>query len=172
MSSLALTRRGAIAALGAFALPSLFAARGALAQPGVRLRDIRVDVAPLRASVGDPTAAWVQEALPGELAQVLAPYMSPGDRYGATLVARINNVFLGPSSGGTGPLGSSQDTIEGDLMIRGPRGGVAADTPLRAIAFYYPSPVDQPLREQSNRARVAALAQAFAGWAPRELGLS
>lgn len=172
MSSHALTRRGALAALGSFALPSAIAVRGALAQAGVRFRDIRVDVSPLRASVGDPTAAWVQEALPRELARALAPYMSPGDRYGATLVARINNIYLGPSSGGAGPLGSSQDTIEGDILIRGPRGGAAATTPVRAVAFYYPSPVDQPLRVESNRARVAALAQAFAGWAPRALGLS
>ena len=171
MLSHALTRRHMIAALGAF-IPAALAARGALAQAGIRFRDIRVDVAPLRASVGDPTAAWVQEVLPGELARALAPYLSPGDRSGATLVARINNVFLGPSSGGTGPLGSSQDTIEGDVMIRGPRGGVSAMTPLRAIAFYYPSPVDQPLRVQSNQARVAALARAFAGWTPRQLGLS
>ena len=67
----------------------------ALAQPGLRIRAIKVDVSPIRASMGDPTAAWVEEALPGALAQSLAPYMAPGDRNGATLVARIDYLYLG-----------------------------------------------------------------------------
>jgi hypothetical protein len=164
-----LTRRAALAALGSLALPRL-AVRSALAQPGIRFRNIVVDVAPLRASAGDPTAAWVQQALPGALAQALAGYMAPGDRHGATLVARIDYLYLGPNQG-PGPFRSSQDTINGSLLVRGPGGGVAAARPVRAIATYYPTPVDQPMRVESNYWRVVALAQAFAGWAPRELGL-
>jgi hypothetical protein len=164
-------RRAALAVLGALTLPSALAVRSARAQPGVRFRDIAVDVSPLRAWVGDPTAAWVQQALPAALAQALAVYMAPGDRSGATLVARIDYIYLGPSSGGTGPTRASQDTIEGVLMIRGPRGGIAPDTPLRAITSYYITPIDGALVEQGYYWRVVALAQAFAGWAPRELGL-
>ena len=145
--------------------------QSALAQAGVRFRDIQVDVSPLRARLGDPTAAWVQQALPGALAQALAPYMSPGDRNGASLLARIDDIYLGPSSGGTGAAGSSQDTIMGVLIVRGPRGAIAAETPLRAITSYYPMAVDQALVVEAYHGRVAALAQAFAGWAPRELGL-
>lgn len=170
MSAFPLTRRAALAALGALALPPV-AVRSALAQPGVRFRNIVVDVAPLRASMGDPTAAWVQQALPGALAQALGGYLAPGDRSGATLMARIDYLYLGPNSGGTGAWGASQDTINGTLLVRGPRGGVASATPIRAITWYHPSPVDQPMREESNYWRVVALAQAFAGWAPRELGL-
>ena len=113
-----LTCRGALAALGAFALPSAIVVRGALAQAGVRFRDIRVDVSPLRASAGDPTAAWVQEALPGQLAQALGPYMSPGERNGATLVARIKESFSGRAAAEPGRSAPSQDTIEGDIVIR------------------------------------------------------
>jgi len=142
-----------------------------LAQPNVRFRNIVVDVSPLRASSGDPTAAWVQQELPGALAQALAGYLAPGDRYGATLVARVDDVYLGPNSGGTGPFGGSQDTINGTLLIKGPHGGIAAGAPLRAMTFYHPMPVDQPMRVESNHWRVVALAQAFAGWAPRQLGL-
>jgi len=171
MSAFPLTRRAALAALGALALPSALAVRSANAQAGVRFRNIVVDVSPLRASSGDPTAVWVQQELPGALAQALARYMAPGDRSGATLVARIDFVYLGPSSGGTGALGSAQDTIKGVLLVRGARGGVAADTPLRAITSYYPMAVDQALVEEAYHGRVTALAQAFAGWAPRELGL-
>ena len=171
MSAFPLTRRAALAALGALALPSALAVRSANAQAGVRFRNIVVDVSPLRASSGDPTAVWVQQELPGALAQALARYMAPGDRSGATLVARIDFVYLGPSSGGTGALGSAQDTIKGVLLVRGARGGVAADTPLRAITSYYPMAVDQALVEEAYHGRVTALAQAFAGWAPRQLGL-
>ena len=171
MSAFPLTRRGVLAALGALVLPALAEAPAALAQPGLRIRAIKVDVSPIRASMGDPTAAWVEEALPGALAQSLGPYMAPGDRNGATLVARIDYLYLGPSSGGQGPFGSVQDTINGSLLLKGPRGGLVANTPLRAISSYYPTPVDQTLVERALQGRVVALAQAFAGWAPRQLGL-
>ena len=38
-------------------------------------------------------------------------------------------------------------------------------------ASYFPMAVDQALVERALQGRVVALAQAFAGWAPRELGL-
>ena len=169
----ALTRRAALAALGgALALPPVVV-RSAMAQPGLRIRAIKVDVSPIRASMGDPTAAWVEEALPGALAQALAPYVAPGDRSAATLVARIDYLYLGPSSGGGGGFGGfrrTQDTINGTLVLRGPR-GIVANVPLRAISTYFPMAVDQALVERALQGRVTALAQAFAGWAPRELGL-
>ena len=161
-----LNRRAALTALGAMA----FAPAAALAQGPTRLRAVQVDVAPLRASVGDPTAAWVAQSLSPALARSLGPYLAPSDRNGATLVARIGNIYLGPSSGGVGPFGEGQDTIEGDLVVRGPRGGVVSETPLRAIATYLPSAVNQTLIVQWNRARLDRLAQAFAGWVPRQLG--
>jgi len=37
--------------------------------------------------------------------------------------------------------------------------------------MYYPNAADQALIEEAYHGRVVALAQAFAGWAPRELGL-
>jgi hypothetical protein len=172
MSAFPLTRRGAIAALGALVLPAMAETPSASAQPGLRIRAIKVDVSPIRQSMGDPTAAWVEQALPGALAQSLAPYMAPGDRNGATLVARIDTLYLGPSSGGGGFGGfrRTQDTINGTLVLRGPR-GVVANVPLRAISSYFPMAVDQTLVERALEGRVTALAQVFAGWAPRELGL-
>jgi hypothetical protein len=172
MSAFPLSRRAALAALGALVLPTT-QMRSALAQPGLRIRAIKVDVSPIRASMGDPTAAWVEEVLPGALAQALAPYMAPGDRNGATLIARIDYLYLGPSSGGGGDFGGfrrTQDTINGTLVLKGPR-GVVANVPLRAISSYFPMAVDQALVERALQGRVTALAQAFAGWAPRQLGL-
>ena len=170
MSAFPLTRRAALAGLGAIAISPALTVRSARAQPNVRFRKIVVDVSPLRASVGDPTAAWVQQALPGALAQSLGAYVAPNDPHGATLVARIDYLYLGPNFG-PGVWGASQDTINGTLLIKGPHGGVAAETPIRAITSYHQSPVDQPMRVESNYWRVVWLAQAFAGWAPRQLGL-
>ena len=166
MPAIPMTRRAALAALGALALPSAAAVQDADAQAGLRIRDIVVDVSRLRAWVGDPTAAWVEQELPGALAQAFAGSMAAGDRNGATLVAEVDYIYLAPTSGGTGKPGGFQDTIAGSLIIRGPRGGVAAVTPLRALASYYPSSVDTSLVVEGFHGRVVALAQAFAGWAP------
>ena len=171
MPAIPVTRRAALAALGVLTLPLAGAVQDADAQAGLRIRDIVVDASRLRAWVGDPTAAWVEQELPGALAQAFAGSMAPGDRSGATLVAEVDYIYLAPTSGGTGKPGGFQDTIAGSLIIRGPRGGVAAVTPLRALASYYPSSVDTSLVVEGFHGRVVALAQAFAGWAPRELGL-
>jgi hypothetical protein len=165
----AVTRRAAIGNLGTFALLSMGAVGRALADPAVRFREIRVDVGPLRASAGDPTADWVEQALPGYLAKSMAPSLSPGERDGATLVARVDTVYLGRTTGGTGPGGGSIDVIEGALIVKGPRAATA--TPLRAITSYHPSAIDQALFEEGYHGRVTALAEAFAGWAPRELAI-
>ena len=65
-------RRAAIAACGAFALVAAIGSKAARAQSGLPVRNIRVDVAPLRANAGDPTATWVEQALSRRLAQALA----------------------------------------------------------------------------------------------------
>ena len=168
MSISAPTRRAAIGNLGAFGLLSASAVRTALADPAVRFREIRVDVAPLRASAGDPTAEWVEQALPEDLTRALSAYLAPAERNGATLVARIQDVNFG-QSGGRG--GASQDSIQGVLIVGGSRAGIAAQTPLRAIAAYAPSAADEALIEEAYHGRVVALAQAFAGRAAGELGL-
>ena len=169
MSVNAVTRRVAIRSLGAFAGLSVCAVRPALAENAVRFRDIKVDVAPLRASAGDPTAEWVEDTLPSALAKALGAYLAPGERSGATLVARIKYIYLG-STGGAGQRGASQDSMEGDLIVGGLR-RPAADTPLRATSNYDPTAADQALVEEAMHGRVVALAQAFAGWTPRQLGL-
>jgi hypothetical protein len=171
MVASAMTRRAALAALGAFALSLTCAAPGAVADSGLRLRDIRVNVEPLRALTGDPTATWMAQALMQALPQALGPYLASGDRNAAVLEVRIDWIYLAPSPGGPGPRGSAQDTVIGSFVVRGPRGGVESQIPLRAIASYYPNAVHQALVEQAYYWRVVALAQAFAGWAPRELGL-
>lgn len=87
MTISAVTRRSVIGGLGTFAF--LGAVGRALADTAVRFREIRVDVAPLRASAGDPTADWVEQELPGDLTRALSAYLAPAQRSSATLVARI-----------------------------------------------------------------------------------
>ena len=166
-----ITRRVALVALGALACPSAVAVKSARAEAGLRIRDIVVDVSRLRNWAGDLTAEWVQQELPGALARTLAGHIAPEDRNGATLVAQVDYIYLSPTSGGTGKRGGFQDTLEGALILRGPRGGVAAETPLKAIMPYSPMSVDATLVVEGFHGQVVALADAFAEWAPRELGL-
>jgi hypothetical protein len=171
MVASAMTRRGVLVSLGAFGLSLTCGASGALAQSGLRFSAIVVNVAPLRPLTGEPTASWMEQALAQALPRALGPHLAPGDRNAAVLEVRIDWIYLAPSPGGPGPRGSAQDTILGSFVVRGPRGGIEQEIPLRAIASYYPNAVDQALVERAYHSRVATLAQTFAGWAPRELGL-
>ena len=171
MVASAMTRRGALAALGAFGLTLTGAASGARSQNGLRFSNIVVNVEPLRALTGDPTAAWMDQALRQGLPRVLGPYIASGDRNAAILEVEIDWIYLAPSPGGPGPRGSAQDTVVGSFVVREPRGGIESVIPLRAIVSYYPSAVDQALVERAYHGRIVRLGQTFAGWAPRELGL-
>ena len=104
------TRRAAIAACGVVALSAAIGGRAALAQSGQAVRNIRVDVAPLRANAGDPTATWVEQELPRRLAQALAGRLTPK---GGTLTVRIDYLTFGPNTGATIHGGSSPDNIIG-----------------------------------------------------------
>ena len=160
MPTARLDRRAAIAACGAFSLVSAIAGRTALAQSGLPVRNIRVDVAPLRANAGDPTATWVEQELPRSLARALAGRLTPR---GGTLTVRIDYLTLGPNTGATVHGGSSPDNISGVAMV----GGV--QWPVRATTSYAASPIDQTMIEQSNHYRVAQLAEALAYWIARDL---
>ena len=148
---------GRAAAVGFLALV-LFMALGkesVFAQSMSSFRGIRVDVAPLRANAGDPTATWVQQQLPGELARALAGRLTPN---GAPLTVRIDYLTLGPSTGEMLHASASLDNIIGVAIIGG------RQTPVFATTSYYSSPIDQTMIEQSNHDRVAQLTQALAYW--------
>ncbi len=78
MPTFALTRRAALLSFGGFAAAGLGGCNttpSAGVQPaaasGLGIGAIEVDTTPLVAYVGNPTAGWAQQALPGALAQVL-----------------------------------------------------------------------------------------------------
>jgi predicted NBD/HSP70 family sugar kinase len=155
MSTLGLIRRTAAAACGAFVLFAAVACQSALAQSGLPIRDIRVDVVPLRANAGDPTASWVQQELPDQLAKAMAGRMTAN---GGTLVVRIDNVALGPIKDSW-----SLDNIGGVATIGGVR------QPVRATTRHQSSPIDQAMIEQSNHYRVTQLVQALTFWLAKHL---
>jgi hypothetical protein len=147
-------RRAAIAACGAFALVT--AMRGAaLAQSRLGVGAIRVDVAPLRANAGDPTAAWVERELPRQLAEALSRRLTPK---GGALVVRIDSLTLGPNKDDR-----AWDNISGVVTV----GGV--ERPVRATSRYWASAIDAATIAQSNHARVSAAVQALAFWIAQDL---
>jgi hypothetical protein len=152
-----LTRQAAFAALGVMALAGPAASRVAHRGARVSPSGVHVDVEPLRANAGDPTATWVAEFLPAQLTQNLAGRMAP-----ANVSVRVDYLTLGPNSGGFGPAGSSIDTIQGVATING------VEMPVRATSSYYTSPVDQTMIESSNRDRVRQLTQALAYWVAQD----
>jgi hypothetical protein len=115
----------------------------------------RVDVSPLRANAGDPTAAWVEQELPDQLAKAMAGRMTPK---GGTLVVRIDYLTLGPTKESW-----AWDNISGVATI----GGV--HRPAQATTRYQVSPIDQAMIEQSNHYRVTQLVQALAFWLAKDL---
>ena len=155
MSVLGRQPRLAIAACSAFSLLAAAACQNAVAQSGSPIRNIQVDVGPLRANAGEPTASWVQQGLPGQLRQALAGRVTP---QGGTLIVRIDYVTLGPNKDGW-----AQDNISGVATIG------AKQWPVRAITRYQASAVDQVRFEQSNRRRVSQLMQALSYWLARDL---
>jgi hypothetical protein len=126
----------------------------ALAQSRTAVGAIRVDVAPLRAAAGDPTASWVEQELPRQLAQALSGRRTPK---GATLTVRIDSLTLGPNKDSR-----AWDNISGVVTI----GGV--ERPVRATSRYWASAIDAATIAQSNHARVSAAGQAMAFWIARD----
>jgi hypothetical protein len=147
-------RRAAIAACGAFALQTAMRG-GALAQSRPGVGAIRVDVAPLRASAGDPTATWVEQELPRQLAQALSGRLTPK---GATLMVRVDSLTLGPNKDSR-----AWDNISGIATV----GGVTR--PVRATSRYWASAIDPATIARSNHARVSAAVQALTFWIARDL---
>ena len=140
-----LTRRAALVGFCAFAAAVLAGCNttpSTSIQPAAASGAISVDTTPLVAYVGNPTAGWVQQSLPGQLAQVLGP--------ATPLHVRIDTLYLG--NGGPG----DPDRIRGVAILGG------RTIQVRAVSTYWPTPTDQALPEQALQGRVQALSVAFA----------
>jgi hypothetical protein len=150
-----LTRRAALVGLAAFATGGLSGCNttpSAGIQPLAGGGAIDVDTTPLVAYVGNPTAGWVQQSLPGALAQVV------GSRASGGLHVRVDTLYLG--NGGPG----DPDRMRGVAILGGRTINV------RAISTYWSTPTDQALPEQALQGRVQALSTAFAYRLRQKLG--
>src|ERR1700678_2006806 len=152
-----LTRRAALLSFGAFAAAGL---SGCNTRPSAGIQPVAasgvgaidVDTTPLVAYVGNPTAGWVQQSLPGALAQGL------GSRASGGLHVRIDTLYLG--NGGPG----DPDRMRGVAILGGRTINV------RAVSTYWASPTDPALPEQALQGRVQALSVAFAYRLRRKIG--
>src|SRR5271155_3412220 len=98
-----LTRRAALLSFGAFAAAGLSGCnttptaglQPGAAPPGLRIGAINVDSSPLVGYVGNPTAGWAQQAMPGALAQAFGARIAPGDPGAMPLSIRIDTLYLG-----------------------------------------------------------------------------
>ena len=130
MPTFALTRRAALLSFGGFAAaglggcnttPSAGVQPGAAPPPGLRIGAVNIDTSPLVAYVGNPTAGWAQQALPGALAQAFGSRIAPGDPGAVPLNVRIDTLYLG----GGGP--ADPDRMRGVAMVGGHTISVRAD---------------------------------------------
>ncbi len=165
MAIYVLTRRAALLSFGALVAAGLAGCNTtptAGVQPaaasGLRIGAVNVDTTPLVAYVGNPTAGWAQQALPGAFAQAFGARIAPGDPGAATLNVRIDTLYLG----GGGP--GDPDRMRGVATLGGHTINV------RAVSTYFSSPTDQALPEQALQGRVQELAVAFAYRLKRKLG--
>ena len=154
MSTSTLNRRAALVALGAVTLAAVAASHGALRafHSSATRRS-----GGCRAAGGErrrPTAGWVAQYLPGQIAQNLA-------RRGVSADAsvRIDYLTLGPNSGGVGPAVLGNDSIEGVATINGVEMPVRGDVEPLSHGCKTPS-----MTEQSNRDRVSQVTEALAFW--------
>ena len=117
-----------------------------------------------------PRPGWSRrsrQALP----RLWAPTRAGRQKRRQILEAQIDSIYLARTKAVRGREARRRTRSSGGLSFGG-GGRDRAEVPLRAIASYYPSAVDQALVERANQGRVATFAQIFAGWAPRGLGAS
>lgn len=175
IETLSVTRRKALAgacASGAALLaacnapqaPAMQSAEAAMpTATNVRIGSIRVDTSPVLAQLGNPTAAWAQQALSAQLPQVLAARMAPGKPGAATLAVVVNSINLGDG----GP--ADPDVMTGAVTLDA--GEVHMQFPVKAVRNWIPNPTDQALPEQAMQGRIQGLSVAFSYWVRRKMHL-
>jgi len=167
MSSL--SRRSFI--LGTAAVAGLALAPPGLAQVAAsHFSSIEVDVSRLHALGAGPYAEYLRSVLLAETRRVFADRIGRG---GPRLVVRLNSVSLASySGGGAGRFRGGtfhSDYLDGEALIVDRRGTILARypqlsaAPAHAVAAWYDPQLDQK--------RTVALAQHYASWLRRTLGV-
>jgi hypothetical protein len=170
------SRRAALLGLGAFFSLSLQSCATQSAPPlpagaQTRFKAIRIDVSPLAQNGNGPEADWLSQDLPALLQTAFAAHMASGNAAADTLLVRIDSVSLGTWSSGGGIWDSRPiDSIQGAGIVLAPGGAVIATYPLlstgQTTVFF-----TQLGDIRIQRIRVTQIAQSFAYWLPRQMGL-
>jgi len=177
MKQISISRRGALLALAAAVSTPFSANAYEVLRPleggtaGLRVKAIRIDVAPLAENGNRPAAEWLSQDLPRLLQSALAARMAPHDPRAATLLVRIDLITLGMHRSLDHGFGRADaaDDIQGAVEILGPGGRPLATYPVSSVVQAYTGGSGFDFAGQ--RARVAALAQSFAYWLPGQMGL-
>ena len=162
-----LSRRAALAGLGASALAFPARAQGA----GLRLRAVSVDISALARGGVPFYARTVDLCLAGSMRRVFADILGAGN--GPTLVARVNSVRLGAFAGGPrrrifGNSDGGNDSLDGAGLLIAPGGAVSGTFPVLSVldpasaGSWYASDIDS--------LRMQALCDHFAWWLRRKMG--
>ncbi|ACL59291.1 hypothetical protein [Methylobacterium nodulans] len=163
-------RRWFTAAVAAFVLASAGVPADAL-DGQTRFSAVRVDVTPLRARGLGGFAETVAGDLQAALSRIFADRLGGP---GPVLVVRVSGVSLNAYAGSDGRFGhgggaTNTDYLDGEALVIGRRGEVLLRHPQLSAtpassggAWYDPA---------SERRRVAALAEHYAWWLRRGLGL-
>ncbi|MGO9744141.1 MAG: hypothetical protein ACLPN5_21980 [Roseiarcus sp.] len=162
MVSIPFTRRDAAALVFA-----VLAAPAAWAQAPTRFRDIRLDLAPLRATGDTVTADAFQREAPALLATAFAAHLAPGDRSAPTLVVRVDTATYGPRMDNS-PFGSEATDWVAGVAIVTAGGRQVARYPFSISRKVSP---DTDVTGNEGKLRIDGLAQVLAYWLPSEMGL-
>ena len=165
MSRHLITRRVAAAGVLLAAVANPWTA--AAAEPA-RFRDIKLDLAPLRATGDAISADAFAKRLPGLLRDAFAEHLTPADRSAPSLVARVDSVSYGPATphGLTGM--SATDFVTGAALVES-GGRILATYPLIASRIERTDLGDRPTAD-GELYRTDRLAELFAFWLPRQMG--
>ena len=137
--------------------------------PGLRFRAIVVDAGPMAAKGGRAFVELMRRVTLPALNKAFADRLAPGDPHGLTLRVVLDSASFASDVGGYDELTTPTDYLEGTGLVTGPRGEVLGSYPLLAQLGNPAMNRLDPVNGNELRARL--LAEAFAGWLRRGMGV-
>jgi hypothetical protein len=171
MSSMLLSRRGALLTLGAAALGPGCASTAA-SGPALykQFRAVQVDVKPLAATGDTISAGVIAETAPAWVQHYFGPYIAPGDKSAPTLVIRYQMISFGMEGSAAGVFNNgAMDYIQAEGDVIGAGGRTLSTYPLTCSLFTVVD-LNDPSGNYERR-RITNLGQAVAQFMPGKIGL-
>lgn len=136
---------------------------------GLRFRSIVLDNSSMAAKGGRAFVELIRSQTGPALARAFADVLAPGDRNAPELKVLLESASFGGSSSFDGEIGGPTDYIEGGAVLLGPRGAVIGSYPL--LASRQGITGDRIKTEYEDRVRAQLLAESFAYWLRRKIGV-